>query len=84
MSVGGCSPSVPLPSECPPRYTTVSQENSEDEALVEVPVPVKSELDWPEPLPLLLDLDEEELLLPLFCFLLFILSSELALVRHEQ
>jgi hypothetical protein len=57
----------------------VSQENSEEEALVEVPVPVKSELDWPEPLPepALLDLDEDDdpPLLPLFCFLLFILCS---------
>ncbi len=73
-SDGGCSPSVPLPSECPPRYTTVSQENSDEEALVEVPVPVKSELDCPDPLadPVLLDLEEPPLLLPLFCFLLFI------------
>ena len=39
--MGGCSPSVPLPSEYPlplaPLYTTVSHENSEEDAFVEVP-----------------------------------------------
>ena len=39
QNIGGCSPSVPLPSEHPlaPLYTTVSHENSEEDALVEVP-----------------------------------------------
>lgn len=69
-NMGGCSLSVPLPSDCP-RYTTVSQENSDDEAFVEVPEVVRSELDFPDPdpllrLPLILLLSSDELLFSLF------------------
>ena len=63
IKLGGCSQSVPLPSEWPPLSTTVSQENSEEDALVEVPVPVRSDPDCPDPPePPLLSLEADELL----------------------